>query len=344
MLKQRYAKHALRYWLLLLGSLLLILVIRIPFRKPSEIAVIFTDPLKKDSQLIKTTDEGTLLLSKQFDAQGVFQLLAKGEDYILPVQYESGYYTYDHQNRVFFNESPKYPLYVIRRGNYQFALYNSGFNKGLLGIQKDGSEEGLIELEGLLTVCESDGKTLYIRSSYLRSDKTFEERLYLVDRKKRLLIDSYTVPQATQCRSLYYEKNKLYMGGCPTKNEVPFTIFDTTHRSFKTYHLTANQESGEIVGPINDFAVYKEWLYILHQGNYIVSFNRSTETFGSHVAINQYPIAADVKGQRLYLLSQGGEKGQKGYIGIYYLKNLELEKILILQAIRETKPQDLKIN
>ncbi|SHK32557.1 hypothetical protein SAMN02745912_02991 [Paramaledivibacter caminithermalis DSM 15212] len=140
-------------------------------------------------------------------------------------------------------------------------------------------------------------------------------------------------------------QDKLYIGSSPIDSDYNQDLVTVNIDSWKIEYIKLNNSKKVIpAGPVLDIIKYNNMLHLVHYGGLVTILDIESYKINKILMIPQHTISVKVDGEKAFILSQSGEKGQDALVGIYSFPEWKLENKWVVEKIRETKQQSIYLN
>ncbi len=299
----------------------------------AEVGVIYTDGVRKDSELVLFDGGGKQVGSHRFRESGIFRVVPdeKG-DWLLPVQFGEGWIRLTKEGKAIKESNRQFPIQVLSKPGILLASYNSSLHTNTLEVKlkKEGRTYS-VELNGFLRVLEVDEHRVYVFADLVREKKSL---LYVLDRKTGRVERKIRL-ETGEADDILLSRRRILLTSRSGGGKIAVVEKESWHVRYVTLPFAEPQ-------------------YMLPEGNRILVthagaagrisiLDAKTLQVTGTVQLPQSIYKVRQANGRLYILTQSHSREKGGEIGIYSLKDWKQEKRWELPVIRNTLVQDLEV-
>lgn len=299
----------------------------------AEVGVIYTDALRKDSELVLFDKNGERMGSKRFNEMGIFQIEPDGEgNWLLPVRFGEGRIRLTKDGKETKEGNRPFPIQVLSKPDMLLASYNSGLNTNTLEVEpKNKGRHYSVELEGFLRVMEADDRYVYAFADVVKDKRSV---LYVLDRDTGRLVRKIPL-QTGQADSMLLTSDRVILSSKSGGGLIAVVGKD----NWQVKYVTLPFAQPQYLLPDGNRTI------VTHagpEGRISILDNASLQVVETK-KLSQPIFKVRLANGKLYVLTQWHERETGGEIGIYSIKDWKREKRWTLPAVRDTLAQDLEV-
>lgn len=295
--------------------------------RESEFAAIYTSSAEEKSKLIFTDEEGREVYSRDFDKQGMFNIIRTGNTLKLPVRFSNEMVSFDLKEKdTSTGKTLDFPFHYTNLGDREFTIYNS---------DKKGDIDYLTyEIRTKDKVIQKRIKgfpqcyTIHNNRAYVQTDNVPANRQYInvidLDNLEIIeTIDSY----CEVAGDIKVIDDFLYLADMTDSRVVGISLSNHEERRIKNL----NSNMPQFIMP------YGSSIIILHQ-DYITMLENNLRVEKTQELKNKV-LKVKIYGDKLFLLSQD----EGGMIIRVDAESLAVEKTIRLGGRGELLVQDFEV-
>jgi hypothetical protein len=299
----------------------------------AEVGVIYTDALRKDSELVLFDQGGERVGSRRFDEMGIFRIVPDERgDWILPVQFGEGRIRLSRDGKEAKEGLRPFPIDVLSKPGILLASYNSSLNSNTLEVElKKEGRTYLVELDGFLRVLEADEHRVYAFADLVSAKKSL---LYVLDRKTGR-VEREIKLETGEADDILLSGDRVLLSSRSGGGRIAVV----EKKNWQVRYVTLP---------------FAEPQYLLPDGARILVTHAGAEGRISILDAGTLQVADTVRlpqpiykvcqaSGKLYVLTQSHSREKGGEIGIYSMKDWKRERRWDLPVIRDTLVQDLEV-
>ncbi|MBN2910082.1 hypothetical protein JQC72_11275 [Polycladomyces sp. WAk] len=299
----------------------------------AEVGVIYTDALRKDSELVMFDQGGERVGSRRFNEMGIFRIVPDERgDWLLPVQFGQGWIRITREGKETKESVRPFPIDVLSKPGILLASYNSGLHTNTLEV--DLKKEGRtyhVELDGFLRVLEADEQRVYVFADLVSAKKSL---LYVLDRKTGKM--KREIPLETgEADDILLSDGRVLLSSRSGGGRIAVV----EQQNWQVRYVTLPFAEPQYLLPDGDR------ILVTHAGSKgrISILDAATLRVTGTIRLPQPIYKVSEANGKLYVLTQSHSREKGGEIGVYSIKDWKRERRWDLPVIRDTLVQDLEV-
>jgi hypothetical protein len=299
----------------------------------AEVGVIYTDALRKDSELVLFDQGGERVGSRRFNEMGIFRIVPDERgDWLLPVQFGEGWIRLTREGKSTKERLRQFPIDVLSKPGILLASYNSGLNTNTLEVElKKEGRTYHVGLDGFLRVLEADEQRVYVFADLVSAKKSL---LYVLDRKTGKV--EREIPLETgEADDILLSGGRILLSSRSGGGRIAVV----EKKNWQVRYVTLPFAEPQYLLPDGDR------ILVTHAGaeGRISILDAATLRVTGTVQLPQPIYKVRQLNGKLYVLTQLHSREKGGEIGVYSIKDWKRERRWDLPVVRDTLVQDLEV-
>ncbi|BCU81359.1 hypothetical protein JIR001_11420 [Polycladomyces abyssicola] len=298
----------------------------------AEVGVIYTDALRKDSELVLFDQGGERIGSRRFNEMGIFRIVPDERDWLLPVRFGKGWIRLTREGKETKENPRQFPIDVLSKPGILLASYNSGLHTNTLEMElKKEGRTYRVELDGFLRVLDADEQKVYVFADVVRDKKSL---LYVLDRKTGKVEREISL-ETGEADDILLSGGRVLLSSRSGGGRI--AVVDK--KNWQVRYVTLPYAEPQYLLPDGDR------ILVTHAGaeGRISILDAATLRVRGTVQLPQPIYKVRQANGKLYVLTQLHSREKGGEIGVYSIKDWKREMRWELPVVRDTLVQDLEV-
>ncbi|WP_294405545.1 hypothetical protein [uncultured Clostridium sp.] len=343
-------KNKLKNIIIILFTLILViigvLIMMFSYNKKSNLAigVLYSDASEKDSELIFLNEDLEKEKNIKINAINVPMVSFSYNNLYIPTGFDNKLFILDKNLKVDEKNVQDGATYIKTKDNAQLILFNIPINefngdKNRVSFS-DKDNEQYLDIEKSLLICgDFNEEYIYVIGQKFNDSTLPDTYLFIINRNTLELSSEQKLPNNIVPISAEIIDNKLLIGSDSTINY--FLYYDISKNCFEKIQF---DDSIKKTINVSNIIYDKDNIFLTSFNGDIIKLDRKSFQIKDIVTLeDRVIVGADIKENKLYLLSQKEDQGQIALINVLDTNNLSDIEEASLKAIRNTMPTDIFI-
>ena len=343
-------KNKLKNIIIILFTLILViigvLITMFSYNKKSNLAigVLYSDASEKDSELIFLNEDLEKEKNIKINAINVPMVSFSYNNLYIPTGFDNKLFILDKNLKVDEKNVQDGATYIKTKDNAQLILFNIPINefngdKNRVSFS-DKDNEQYLDIEKSLLICgDFNEEYIYVIGQKFNDSTLPDTYLFIINRNTLELSSEQKLPNNIVPISAEIIDNKLLIGSDSTINY--FLYYDISKNCFEKIQF---DDSIKKTINVSNIIYDKDNIFLTSFNGDIIKLDRKSFQIKDIVTLeDRVIVGADIKENKLYLLSQKEDQGQIALINVLDTNNLSDIEEASLKAIRNTMPTDIFI-
>ncbi|WP_294395537.1 hypothetical protein [uncultured Clostridium sp.] len=316
------------------------------YNKKSNLAigVLYSDASEKDSELIFLNEDLEKEKNIKINAINVPMVSFSYNNLYIPTGFDNKLFILDKNLKVDEKNVQDGATYIKTKDNAQLILFNIPINefngdKNRVSFS-DKDNEQYLDIEKSLLICgDFNEEYIYVIGQKFNDSTLPDTYLFIINRNTLELSSEQKLPNNIVPISAEIIDNKLLIGSDSTINY--FLYYDISKNCFEKIQF---DDSIKKTINVSNIIYDKDNIFLTSFNGDIIKLDRKSFQIKDIVTLeDRVIVGADIKENKLYLLSQKEDQGQIALINVLDTNNLSDIEEASLKAIRNTMPTDIFI-
>ena len=343
-------KNKLKNIIIILFTLILViigvLIMMFSYNKKSNLAigVLYSDASEKDSELIFLNEDLEKEKNIKINAINVPMVSFSYNNLYIPTGFDNKLFILDKNLKVDEKNVQDGATYIKTKDNAQLILFNIPINefngdKNRVSFS-DKDNEQYLDIEKSLLICgDFNEEYIYVIGQKFNDSTLPDTYLFIINRNTLELSSEQKLPNNIVPISAEIIDKKLLIGSDSTINY--FLYYDISKNCFEKIQF---DDSIKKTINVSNIIYDKDNIFLTSFNGDIIKLDRKSFQIKDIVTLeDRVIVGADIKENKLYLLSQKEDQGQIALINVLDTNNLSDIEEASLKAIRNTMPTDIFI-
>ncbi|NFE96227.1 hypothetical protein FDA52_16505 [Clostridium botulinum] len=342
-------KKKLRNNIIILSTVILVIVgieTELSYHKKNNlsIGILYSDAAERDSELIFLNDDLNTKKNIKIDAINAPMVSHSDNNLYIPTGFDNKLFILDKNLKVNKKNVQDGATYIKTKNDDQLILFNIPINeyngdKNRVYFSSQNQEKYIDISKSLLLCGDFDREFIYVIGEKFIENTRTETHLFIINRNTLELVSEQKLPDNIVPIAAEIMDDKLLIGSDSSVDY--FLYYDTSNKVFKKIKFN---ESIKKALDVSDITYTKDDIFLTSYTGDIIKLDRESFEIKDMLTLkNRLIVGADIKDDKLYLLSQKEHQGQIALINVINTKNLTEEKESSLKTLRNTMPTDIFI-